>query len=366
MPMPEHKKTAIVYDWIDKWGGVERVLLALHEMFPHADFFTSYFDPKTAGWAKNIPIKTSFIQKLPDMIKKNRVLSVLLYPFAFESFDFGSYDLVISVTSSFSKSIITKPSTKHICYLLTPTRFLWSHQDEYIGSTIMSKPFIEYLKKWDLVASSRPDTIISLSETVRKRCKKYYKRETQVIYPPFDIDYWEKIKSNLKTQNSNLQLKSQNYFLIVSRLEKYKKIDLAINVFNKLPNRNLIIVGIGSQENELKRIADRNIQFIPYVSDEELAGLYSGAKALIMPQEEDFGYVSLEAQFFGCPVIAFGKGGATETVLENKTGMFFSSLEQFSTISYNLKARAREFGPENAQKFDKTNFVKKFLEAVTK
>ncbi len=378
--MFEDKRIAIVYDWIDKWGGVERILLTLHELFPHAQFYTSYFDLETASWAKDISIETSFIQKLPEIVKKNRIRSLFLYPFAFESFNFSSYDLVISVTSSFSKSIITKPGTSHICYLLTPTRFLWSHKDQYIQGNIEKKTaelFRNYLQKWDLVASQRPDKIISLSKTVQKRCKKYYKRDSKVIYPPFDITYWEKIKlqiTNLKSQtNSKFKNLNSKYYLVVSRLEQYKKVDVVIKAFNELPDKKLVVVGSGSLEDELKRTAHRNIQFIPYVSDEELAKLYSNAEAFIMPQEEDFGYVSLEAQFFGCPVIAYEKGGARETVINNKTGLFFSAqnpsslskaLEQFHTISYNLKLSTRKLGTDNAKRYNKIIFVKNFLEAV--
>lgn len=363
------KKIAIVYDWIDKWGGVERVLLTLHEMFPHAEFYTSYFDSETASWAKDISIKSSFIQKLPTIIKKNRILSLLIYPFVFESFDFSSYDLVISVTSSFSKSIITKPGTTHICYLLTPTRFLWSHKKQYIQGSIRKKTadlFRGYLEKWDLVASERPDKIISLSKTVQERCQKYYKRDSQVIYPPFDEAYWNKIR--LKIKDERLRIKSNNYYLIVSRLEPYKKVDLAVKSFNQL-NMNLIIIGTGTQEKYLRKIAKKNIQFIPYVSDEELARLYSDAEALIMPQEEDFGYVSLEAQFFGCPVISYNKGGAVETIIPNKTGLFFiaqnpsaltRTLEHFHTISYNLKKSTQRLGRENVERFNKKIFMNNF------
>lgn len=191
------------------------------------------------------------------------------------------------------------------------------------------------------------------------------------MYPPFDGEYWRRIKSRITNHESRINNK---YYLVVSRLEPYKKVDVVIKAFNELPDKKLVVAGIGSQEDELKRMANKNIQFISYVSDEELAQLYSNAEALIMPQEEDFGYVSLEAQFFGCPVIAYEKGGATESVLPNKTGLFFTPetpsslmkvLEQFHTMSYNLKVRARKIGPENVGRFNKTIFVKNFLEAVS-
>ena len=370
--MVNQKKIAIVYDWIDKWGGVERVLLDFHKMFPEAVFYTSYFDKEKATWAKDLKIKTSFLQKFPNFIKKNRILSFIFYPFAFESFDFSGYDLVISITSSFAKSIITKPGTQHICYLLTPTRYLWSHKKEYFGRGLISylvRGYLINMEKWDYVAGQRPDKIISISKTVRDRCKKYYKRESEVIYPGFDINYWNKIKIIIKNEELRIKLKIKNYYLIVSRLEPYKKIDLAIRVFNRL-NKQLVIIGEGSQEKKLKQIAGKNITFLSKLSDVELGNFYSSAQALIIPQEEDFGYVSLEAQLFGCPVLAYKKGGVLETIIENKTGIFFDNqderslsqtVERFDKIGYNLRKNIEVFGRQNLKKFSKKFFVDNFL-----
>ena len=369
------KRIAIVYDWFDKWGGVERLLLTLSEIFPQAVFFTSYFNEQKAFWAKNLKVKTSFIQKLPKLIKSSRILSLPFYPLAFEAFDFSGYDLVISVTSSFAKGIITRPETYHICYLLTPTRFLWVDPNVYGISSfkkIFFSPYLSYLKKWDKVASKRPDKIISISKTVAFRCRKLYQRESEVIYPPFDLDYWQKIGVKIKNKEPKINIKDNKYFLVVSRLEPYKKVDLIINVFNKLKD-NLVIVGFGSQLNYLKKLSQKNVHFFSNLTDEQLATLYLNAKALIMAQEEDFGYVSLEAQFFSCPVIAYNKGGATETVIDKKNGIFFSeqkeesllnALESFKAISYNLKARVKESNITQLQKFSKAIFIKKFKNLV--
>jgi len=370
------KKIAIVYDWFDKWGGVERVLLTLHEVFPQADFFTSYYNPDKAFWAKDLRIKTSFIQKLPKFIKENRIASLLFYPIAFETFNFNNYDLVISVTPSFAKSVITQPNTKHICYLLTPTRFLWSHEKDYIKNQKLNIKFIvDFLKRWDQVAIQRTDKIISISETVRSRCLKYYQRESKVLYPPFDLSYWNKIKSNLPSISKVRETsKTKNFYLIVSRLESYKKVDLAIKVFNKR-KENLVVVGEGNEEKKLKKIVGKNIIFLKKLTDEQLAFLYSYAQALIMPQEEDFGYVSLEAQFFGCPVISYDKGGAKETVIEGKTGIFFKrqtisslglAVERFRKIRYNLKSSCAKIGPKNIARFDKKNWISALTETINK
>ena len=373
------KRIAVVYDWIDKWGGVERVLLTLHEMFPNAIFYTSYFDQETASWAKDLKIKTSFLQRFPDFIKKSRILSFLFYPFIFELFDFSNYDLVISITSSFAKSIITKPGTRHLCYLLTPTRYFWSHRDGYLSNKLINYlvgGYFDYVKKWDWIASQRSDKIISISETVRNRCLKYYKRNSEVIYPGFDIKYWKNIKDkilNIKTTDQISKiLKNKKYFLVVSRLEQYKKVDLVIKVFNKL-NDILIVVGEGTEEAKLKKLAGKNIIFLSRLSDVELGIFYSNAQALIMPQEEDFGYVSLEAQFFGCPVIAYKRGGTTETVIDEKTGIFFNrqeeislrrAIERFNRIKYNLRNKVRKFEMKNTERFSKERFIGNFLKIL--
>jgi glycosyltransferase involved in cell wall biosynthesis len=375
------KKIAIVYDWIDKWGGVERVLLNLHEIFPNAVFYTSYFDREKAEWAKDLNIKTSFLQSFPSMIKKNRILSLPFFPFVFESFNFAGYDLVISITSSFAKSAVTQPGTKHICYLLTPTRYLWSHKKDYLKNKFISYligGYLDYFKNWDKITAQRPDKIISISETVRTRCQKYYGRDSEVVYPGFDMKYWNEIKLKIKSEKLRMELKTKykipdtKYFLIVSRLEPYKKIDLAINVFNKL-NKKLIIVGKGSRSDELKQLAGDNITFLSGLSDVELGDLYSNAQALIMPQEEDFGYIALEAQFFGCPVIAYKKGGAKETIIDGKTGIFFTdqtgqslkrAVERFDKIKYNLRKNTAKFGIINIDKFSKEKFIEKFVKNI--
>ena len=368
------KKVAIVYDWIDKWGGVERVLLTFAQMFPDADFFTSYYDEKEAVWARSLKIKTSFIQKFPYFIRKSRLLSFFFYPYAFESFNFSAYDLVISVSSSFAKSIITRPETKHICYLLTPTRYIWVESQTYLkGIKRIGKLFLPKMREWDYVAAQRPDKIVSISNDVAQRSRKFYNRESEVIYPPFDISYWTEVKSKIRLIrpriNSHFNVLSSKFYLVVSRLEPYKKVDLAINVFNKLPHLNLIIVGQGSEMNKLKAIANDNTTFLCDLTDEELGSLYKKAEALIMPQREEFGYVSLEAQFFGCPVIAYRAGGAIETVLENETGIFFeeqatkslkAAIDKFSNVAIEIRKSILKNGKKNLEKFSKKVFIDKF------
>jgi glycosyltransferase involved in cell wall biosynthesis len=340
------KKVAIVYDWIDKWGGVERVLLHLHSLFPNAHFFTSAVEYDNAQWAKKLSIQSSFLQSFPKKLRTHREYLAPLFPLAFESFRFDEYDLVISVTSSFAKGIITKPDTKHICYLLTPPRYLWTHTQDYLSGLkgILARPVTEHLKKWDIFASHRPDGYISISQTVAERAKRYYGVSSPVIYPPFDTLHWDNQKKGMKKPKQLVIEKP--FYLWVGRMESYKKPELIIQAAKENNTRNFIFVGVGALLDKLKAVAPHNCQFTGLVSDSELSYLYTHATALIMPQNEDFGYVSLEAQYHGCPVIAYKAGGACETIEEGKSGMFFeeqtvpslvTQLERFDQISYNLR-----------------------------
>jgi len=355
-------KVAIVYDRTNKWGGAERVLIALHKMFPDAPLYTSVYDPKGAPWAKVFPeIKTSFLQKIPFLRNKHELLPYLM-PLAFESFNFDGYDLVISVTSEAAKGIITRPGTRHVCYMLTPTRYLWSGYKDYFKNIflrVLSYPVVSYLRSWDKVAAQRPDKIISISSVVKQRVKKYYNRESDVIFPPI----------TLKTTTPNRKItKKGNYYLVVSRLVPYKKVDLAIKAFNKL-KYPLIIIGKGSEEERLRDLStSKSTKFAGHVSDKELSGYYSNCKALIFPQDEDFGLTAVEAQSFGKPVIAFRGGGALDMVIENKTGVFFTeqvwqslheAVERFEKLSFDSKIIVR-----NAGRFSEKVFRTKFLELL--
>ncbi len=356
-------KVAIVYDRVNKFGGAERVLLTLHEMFPEAPLYTSVYDQENAEWASQFPkIYTSFLQNIPFAKKYNELFGWLM-PLAFESFDFKNYDLVISVTSEAAKGIITNTNTEHVCYMLTPTRYLWSGYTEYFKNPILkfiSKPVVSYLKWWDKVASTRPDEIIAISSEVQKRIKKYYMRESEIIYPPVeDISSYRKnslLRVSAKQKTSRQFLLDMNqYFLYVGRLVKYKKVDLLVDTFNEL-GLPLIIVGTGAEEKRLKMQAKSNIKFFGAVPDSKLVKIYQNAKGFMMPQDEDFGITAVEAQSFGVPVIAYKSGGAIDTVIDGKTGIFFdnqsvSSLKEaiakFDTISFNsgyLITNAKRFG----------------------
>ncbi len=358
----------MVYDRVNKWGGAERVLLALHQIWPQAPLYTSVYNPKTAPWAKVFRVIPSFLQNFPGA-KSNHEFFAPLMPLAFESFNFDDYDVVISVTSEAAKGIITKPKTLHLCYCLTPTRYLWSGYEEYLRNSfqrLASNILINYLRQWDLVAAQRPDDYVAISQTVKERIKKYYGRESEVVYPPVDTEKFQ-IPENKFQTNQKYKIQNFRYFLVVSRLVKYKKIDLVIEVFNEL-GWELKIVGTGREMNKLKRLAGPKIEFLGHLTDEVLLDYYQNCQAVIFPQEEDFGIVALEAQACGRPVVAFRAGGATETILEGKTGLFFypQTKEALKETINNLVTSQFEAGDcrRQAEKFSQERFTKEFKNLV--
>ena len=349
-------KTALVYDRINKFGGAERVLLALHEIFPDAPLYTSVYDSIAAPWAKVFDVRTSFIQKLPIPKTAHEY-----YPFlmgsAFETFNFDEYDVVISVTHEFAKAIITKPQTKHICYCLTPTSYLWSGYDQYFSNKpflkFISKPMINYLRWYDKIICHRPDRYIAISKTVQNRIKKYYGLESDVIYPPVDL------------ARGPLAKQEDLFFLIVSRLVPNKRIDIAVKAFNKL-GLPLKIIGSGRELNRLKNLSKNNIEFLGHLTDEQVKGYYERCRAVIIPGEDDFNIVAVEAQSYGKPVIAYRAGGVTETVIENKTGYFFNeqTVESLTETVQKFKSLKSTDCVANAQKYSKERFKQEFLNYV--
>lgn len=358
-------KVALVYDRVNKFGGAERVLLALNKIWPEAPLYTSVYDSKGAPWAEVFKVVPSFLQNFPFASSKHEWYSWLM-PLAFESFNFDDFDLVISVTSEAAKGILTKPKTFHLCYCLTPTRYLWSGYEEYFRNRwlrLLTKPMVSYLRKWDEIASQRPDRYFAISLNVRERIKKYYGRESEVMYPPVDLD-----KFNVKSRKSKVESEDESYFLVVSRLVPYKRVDIAVETFNKL-GWNLKIIGIGSEMGKLKRMAKDNIEFLGQLTDNELVSYYQNCQAVIFPQEEDFGLVPLEAQACGKPVIAYRSGGALETIKEGVTGVFFEPQTTEVLIEKilrykDIKILGEKFRLEDcrkqAEKFSEERFLKEF------
>ena len=358
------KKIAIIYDRVNKWGGAERVLLALHEIFPQAPLFTAVYNHESARWAKIFPqVIPSFLQKFP-YAKSHHELYPWLTPLAFESFNFNQYDAVISVTSTDAKGIVTQPKTFHLCYCLTPTRYLWSHEQFYKsqldpGTRFITYPLFNYLKFWDRIASTRPDIYVSISQTVSGRVKKYYGRDSQVVYPPVDIDVYSQPSPPPSIKD---------FFLYVGRLVGYKQPEIIINVFNRL-EYPLVIVGSGSEEKKLKRLAKPHIYFAGHVSQSQLVSFYQHTKAVIFFHEEDFGLVPVEAQAAGKPVIALNLGGETETVIHGKTGILIDDNSEESLYSHIYNFDHRLFDPgiirSNAARFSKQRFQREFVKVFT-
>ncbi|HSX40249.1 MAG TPA: glycosyltransferase [Candidatus Saccharimonadales bacterium] len=359
-------KVALVYDRVNKWGGAERVLLALSELFPGAPLYTSLYHPQKAKWASKLRVKTTFLQKFPFIKSAHQYLGTLM-PIAFENLNFDEFDVVISVTSEAAKGIITKPQTLHICYCLTPTRYLWSGYEEYFANPILrflAKPFTSYLQTWDKLAAHRPDKYIAISKEVKRRIKKYYGRGSTVIYPPITLmanSLWQMEKNEKTIHNKPSAI---GYLLIVSRLVPYKRIDLAIKACNRL-NLPLKIIGTGSQEQYLKSIAGPSVEFLGYLTDEELLEYYKGSYGLIFPGKEDFGLTVLEVQSLGKPVLAYKSDGALETIVSGKTGMFFYP-QTVSALEKSMKRfMKKKFDPklcrEQAARFSKEQFKQQFM-----
>jgi glycosyltransferase involved in cell wall biosynthesis len=348
-------KVALVYDRVNKWGGAERVLLALHELFPEAPLYTSVHNVESSSWAKVFRIIPSFVQQLP-YAKKAHEFYPLFMPGAFETFQFDEYDLVISVTSEAAKGIITKPQTIHICYCLTPTRYLWSGYQEYFTSKlsrIFAFPAISYLRKWEKVGASRPDAFIAISAEVKDRISKYYSRNSEVIHPPVSL-----------VSEKKRRVKREEYYLVVSRLVSYKRIDLAIRACNQL-KRKLVIVGTGSQEKKLKSIAGPTITFVGSVTENQLKEYYAKCKAFLFPGREDFGITMVEAMSYGAPVIAYSQGGALDIIVADKTGVLFDEQNTESLVAAMRKFEKMSFLPavlmEQAELFSKDIFHAKML-----
>ncbi len=375
-------KIALVHDYLIQYGGAERVLEAFSEIFPRAPIYTLIYDKElTGGIFEGKRIYTSSLQKIP-LIKNHHRLFLTLMPLAIEQFDLSFYDVVLSDSASYAKGIITKPDTLHICYCHTPLRYAWDDSHRYIKEFYFPpivKKFIplaiNHLRIWDREAAFRVDKFIANSFFVQRRIKKYYQRDSEVIYPPVATKKFEVPSTKYEVRSNEKRLKLQNFrlptsdfFLMVGRLLPYKRFDLAIKVFNKL-GWKLKIIGEGPERKKLKKIALSNIEFLGKVSDEELVKYYSQALAFIFPQEEDLGIVALEAMASGKPVIAYKSGGAKETVIEGKTGLFFEEQTPSSLEKALLKFNTRDFNPKTIRKyalqFDKRIFkskIKNFIE----
>lgn len=337
-------KIAIFYDWLNQWGGAERVLLNILRIYPSATLFTTIYNPKRTKWIpKKIKIIPSIIDKF-SLTKKNSLFHTPFYGVALEQFDFSEFDIVISTTQVCGHCLITPPKTLFVCYLHNTNRYTYQTPLQFK----FLKPLLNKYQKTDFIYGQRPDYLLCNSKTVQQRILDHYQRPSKIIYPGVNINFFKPLN----------QRTDEKYFLIVSRLVKHKKIDLAIRACHQL-NQKLVIVGQGRDKKELvklkKKLKDKNIIFTGKVSAKKLLGLYQNCQALICPQIEDFGLTPLEAQACGKPVIALRKGGITETVIDTKTGLFFDKQTTKSLIRV-----LEKFNPRNFKKDDCVNQAKQF------
>lgn len=354
-------KIALVHDYLIQDGGAEKVLDVMQEIWPEAPTYALFFDPKKLPAFTGRDIRTSFLQKMPLALKKYQWY-ITLMPTATEHYDLSDYDIVVSSTSAFAKGVITRPGAIHICYCHTPTRYLWSDTHSYVEELrvpnfikALLPPVLSRLRVWDKQAADRVDHFVANSETVRRRIQKYYRKDAHVIFPPVD------------THRFHISPRPKTYFLTGGRLVAYKRFDLVVDACNKtgIP---LKLFGSGPVETDLRRQAKSNVEFLGKVSDDTLRELYADALAFIHPQEEDFGITPVESMASGRPVIAYRKGGATETVVEGVSGEFLETQTWEELADHLIRFDTHRYDPHriktHAEQFSRQRFKRELIQLV--
>lgn len=361
--MNKEPKIAIMHDFLQTFGGAERVALAIAEIYPEAPIYTLTYNQKLDPWFGKRKIITSYLQKWSWIPTK---YLIPFYAQAVESLNFNDFDVVISSSHSFAKNILTNPDTIHISYIHSPMRYIWDSWHTHLASQKVIWPgklivtnLLHHLRLWDRLGASRVDQYIANSNYVGERIRKFYRRDSVTIYPSVDVD-----KIQLAQENNG-------HFIVIARLSPYKKLDLVIQACNelKLP---LVVIGTGEQEAELKKLAGPTVTITGWIDDEQKFKYIQESRALIFPGDEDFGIVPVELQAAGKPVIAYGKGGCLETVIDGKTGLFFpeQTVESIKQAITQFIEREGEFDPkvisEHAQKFSRTRFQTEIKQLVDK
>lgn len=368
--MLDSLKIAIVCDWLTVFAGAERVVYEMHQLFPNAPIYTTLYNRKACSQFKNADVRESWLRLVPGARSMHRLFLPSM-PFIFERMDLSEYDLIISSSHSAAKGIITKPETLHVSYCHSPMRYVWdqshSYQNQFRSFSpfrFLYKPVLHKIRLWDRLAAERVDKFLTNSAYVGQRIKKYYHRESDVIMPPVDLSFF-----------TTSEVHGDSY-LAVGRLIPYKRFDLVIEACKKM-KRPLKIVGEGPELKRLKKIASSvggvTVEFLGKISDEDLRSVYQGAKALIFPQMEDFGIVPLEAMACGTPVIAYGKGGALETVTNGVSGLFFCDQTSDSLVEAMKKFEKAKWDPakiaDSVSQFSSARFkseLRHFLESAWK
>lgn len=368
-------KVAIVHDWLTVYAGAERVLEQMLLCYPDSDVFSlvDFIPASNRGFLQNKIVTTSFIQKLPYARRVYRSYLPFM-PLAIEQFDLSSYDLIISSSHAVAKGVLTGPDQLHICMCYSPIRYAWDLQHQYLQESgltkgvkgLIAKLFLHKIRIWDLRTANGVDEFIAISNFISRRIWKVYRRKSTVIYPPVDIDSF------------GICSKKENYYLTASRMVPYKKIELIVNAFREMPDKNLVVIGDGPDFEKIKMSAGPNVSLLGYQSFDVLSEHMKSSKAFIFAAEEDFGITPLEAQASGTPVIAYGKGGALETIsgssLDDKkrTGVFFYHQTTKALIAavHEFEALAVKISPEdcrmNAIRFSPQHFRDQFKSYVDK
>jgi glycosyltransferase involved in cell wall biosynthesis len=361
-------KIAFVHDFLFRLGGEERVLQALMEMYPEAPVYTLLYDEKKVGSVfPKERVRTSKLQKFPRFLPGVHKFLFPFMPGAVEDFDLSEFDVVVSSSESYAHGIVTNLDTTHICYTHSPMRYAWDYTHQYLKEQKLgffgewfATRLLHKVRQWDFLAADRVDIRLANSKTVQKRILKYYRKESEIVHPPVDVKRFK------------VHPKNEGYFLIVSHLTPHKRIDLAVELFNKLGKR-LLIIGEGKDRGRLERMAADNIDFLGFKSDDMVKEYMENCRAFVVPGEEDFGIAPLEAMACGKPVLAYRKGGLTETMQEGVTGEFFEeqTLESMEQGLTQMLISESQYDPEkiakHAAKFSRERFekeMKKIIEGV--
>lgn len=353
------KKIAIVHDWLTNMGGAEQVIINFHEIYPEAPIYTTFYTPDNLDdKLKNLDVRTSFLQRNKPVYDHKKYFPLM--PFAFSKFNMKEYDIILSCSSSCSKGVKKRKDAMHICYINTPMRYAYEFKGEYLnGMNPIKKVLVNillfFMRIWDKHNNKRIDYFIANSNEIKRRVKNTYNREADVIFPPVRCSLF------------NISDIDGDYYFVVSRLVGYKRFDLAVQACSEL-NKKLIVIGDGPELEKLKSLANDNVIFMGRQPDEVVRKYMSECKALLFPGLEDFGIVPVEAQACGRPVIAYKKGGALDTVVENKTGVFFEQQTVESLKEAILKFETMKFDKQeirsHALKFDESEFKRQISEYI--
>ncbi|MCX7754452.1 MAG: glycosyltransferase family 4 protein [Anaerolineales bacterium] len=364
-------KIALVHDWFITYAGAERVVEQILHVFPEADLFAllDFMPAPERNILQGKRVTTSFLQTFPLLNRKNYRNFLPLMPLAIEQLDLSGYDIVLTNCHAVSKGVITSPEQLHISYVHTPMRYAWDMQNDYLAvsgmknlKSALARLILHYMRLWDTAAASRPDVLYGNSAFICRRIEKIYRRKAQVLYPPVNTDYF------------SFHPQKEDFYLTASRLVPYKRIDLVVEAFAGLPDRQLVVIGDGPERRKLQSLNLPNVRWLGFQPNEVLRDYMQRARAFVFAAKEDFGIIPLEAQACGTPVIALGAGGARETVIglaeEHPTGVFFAeqTIESLRAAILDFEQNQHRFDPAacraNAERFSNQRFRREIRQII--